>query len=154
MRKIHVGKGQVQSRFQLVLREFVDLMLHGLPGSHGLLRDFEQCLGLQRVVKSLIRGQNNIFCGRERVSVLRLLLEFGRSDKVGGASEVCDELAQTVTPAPACSSRRDAVSEPGADAAAFVGIDCRYGAVESGEFRRPGLAINLMLCQSQANVPR
>src|SRR5579862_9941698 len=36
-----------------------------------------------------------------------------------------------------------------ADAAALIGIDCRYGSVKGGKGSRPGFAINLMLSQGK-----
>ena len=54
-----------------------------------------------------------------------------------------------VKPAPACSSSVDAVSEPAPMRDAFVGFDRRDRAVEAGQFRGSGLAVDLVLCQTQ-----
>jgi len=66
--------------------------LRGLSQVNGLLGNLKECLRLERVVESLISDEDDVFLGSEFVSSLRTLLEFRRSDKVGGTTEVGDEL--------------------------------------------------------------
>jgi len=61
-------------------------------------------------------------------------------------AKVGDELAEGDASARMFKQTR-CCERAGADAAAFVGLDRRYGAIKIGKFCRPGLAIDLMLCQ-------
>jgi hypothetical protein len=96
----------------------------------------------------LIRGKHNIFRGREAVSILCFFLKLRSSHKIGGSSEVGDELIQrNAGPGVFEQARRIEFSSP--DAAAFVGIDGCYGAIKGGKFGGSRLAINLVLRQGE-----
>ena len=63
-------------------------------------------------------------------------------------AEVGDELAEGYSRA-GVFKQAGRSERSGADAAAFVGVDGGHGAIKIREFRRPGLAIDLMLGQRQ-----
>ncbi len=69
--------------------------MRGRPSSgHSLLRNLEERLRLQGVVEGLVRSQHYIFGGGQCIRILSLILELGRGDQIGGASEVGDELTE------------------------------------------------------------
>ena len=93
-------------------------------------------------------ARHYIFGGGHRIGVLGLLLKLCGGHQVDGASKVGNELAERYSRARMLKQARCS-QRSGADAAAFIGVDCRDGAIKIGEFCRPGLAIDLMLCQRQ-----
>jgi len=123
-------------------------MLHRPSSGYGLLRYFEQRLGLQGVVESLVRRQNDVFGRSQRIGVLSFLQKLRRGYEVDGPSKVSNELTECYSCARMFQQARRG-KRARADAAAFIGVDCRDCTIQVREFRRPGLAIDLVLCQSK-----
>src|SRR5579864_4788742 len=115
---------------------------------HGLLCDFEESLGLQHVVKRLVRGQNDVFSGSQSISVLCLFPEFRVRHQIRRSPKVSDELAETHSGSCMFEQAR-CIKSSGTNAAAYIGIDSGYRAVKIRKLSRARLAIDLMLRESQ-----
>ena len=60
LRQVDIGERGVERGAQLVFREPAYLLLRSLPRGHRLLGDAQQCLGLERIVKGLIRHEGDL----------------------------------------------------------------------------------------------
>ena len=94
LRYLHVGEAEVESGAQLLVGERADLLAGGLARGDGLLRHLEHRLRGERLVEGLIDRERDVFDGGSFGFQLRLGVGLRALDKVVGAAEVGDELAE------------------------------------------------------------